>query len=55
LRPLWREAALIVFGHALLEKLANPRKDLTAHVWRANAAPPATGSLDSWLAAQLAG
>jgi hypothetical protein len=34
LRPLWREARLLVFGHALLEKLAAPRKDLTAHVWR---------------------
>lgn len=54
LRPLWSEAALVVFGHALLEKLANPRKDLTAHVWRANAPPSAAGPLDSWLAAQLA-
>lgn len=33
LRPLWRDARLLVFGHALLEKLAAPRKDLTAHVW----------------------
>lgn len=33
MRPLWREARLEVFGHALLEKLLNPRKDLTAHVW----------------------
>jgi hypothetical protein len=52
LRPLWSEASMVVFGHALLEKLACPRKDLTAHAW-ADAAPPATGSLDSWLAAQL--
>ena len=34
LRPLWRHARLLVFGHALLEKLAAPRKELTAHVWR---------------------
>jgi hypothetical protein len=33
LRPLWRDATLVVFGHALLEKLLAPRKDLTAHVW----------------------
>lgn len=32
-RELWREARLVVFGHALLEKLLAPRKDLTAHVW----------------------
>ncbi|WP_162583563.1 DUF3025 domain-containing protein [Variovorax sp. PBS-H4] len=31
-RALWREARLLVFGHALLEKLATPRKALTAHV-----------------------
>lgn len=33
LRPLWSEARLVVFGHAMLEKLLVPRKDLTAHVW----------------------
>jgi hypothetical protein len=33
LRPLWPDARLVVFGHALLEKLLEPRKDLTAHVW----------------------
>jgi len=53
LRPLWREARLVVFGHALLEKLVSPRKDLTAHVWLAQAAPGPAGSLDSWLAAEL--
>ncbi len=54
LRPLWRAARLVVFGHALLEKLVSPRKDLTAHVWRVPA--PANGAqpLDRWLAAQLA-
>ncbi|MEJ1172398.1 DUF3025 domain-containing protein [Variovorax sp. CCNWLW235] len=31
-RALWAEARLLVFGHALLEKLAAPRKALTAHV-----------------------
>ncbi|MEJ6024202.1 DUF3025 domain-containing protein [Ramlibacter sp. PS4R-6] len=33
LRPLWAQAQVTVFGHALLEKLLAPRKDLTAHVW----------------------
>jgi hypothetical protein len=33
LRPLWQEVRVTVFGHALLEKLLAPRKDLTAHVW----------------------
>ena len=31
-RALWSEARLVVFGHALLEKLTAPRKALTAHV-----------------------
>ena len=52
LRPLWNEARLTIFGHALLEKLAAPRKDLTAHVWCEPA--PADG-LDAWLATRLAG
>jgi hypothetical protein len=33
LRPQWARARVTVFGHALLEKLLAPRKDLTAHVW----------------------
>jgi hypothetical protein len=53
LRPLWRDAKLLIFGHALLEKLLSPRKALTAHVWRAQAAPQDPQSLDSWLAAQF--
>ena len=31
-RALWSEARLLVFGHALLEKLVSPRKAATAHV-----------------------
>jgi hypothetical protein len=31
-RALWREARLLLFGHALLEKLIAPRKPITAHV-----------------------
>jgi hypothetical protein len=36
LRPLWRQARLIPFGHALLEKLVQPRKPITAHVYIAS-------------------
>ena len=53
LRPLWNQAQLTVFGHALLEQLATPRKDLTAHVL-AMPAPATRGTeLDRWLADQL--
>lgn len=52
LRPLWREARLLVFGHALLEQLAAPRKGLTAHVWRGNAALESGADADAWLAAR---
>ena len=34
-RPLWRETRVVLFGHALLEKLEHPRKAITAHVWDA--------------------
>lgn len=33
LRPLWADAQLILLGHALLEKLVQPRKPITAHVF----------------------
>jgi len=32
-RAMWKSARLVVFGHALLEKLMQPRKAITAHVW----------------------
>ncbi len=32
-RAVWAEASLTLFGHALLEKLTQPRKAMTAHVW----------------------
>ena len=50
LRPLWRHARLRIFGHALLEQLAFPRKGLTAHVWRADAAMDSVAAADAWLA-----
>jgi Protein of unknown function (DUF3025) len=35
LRPLWGQANLVLFGHALLEKLVYPRKPVVAHVFSA--------------------
>lgn len=56
LRPLWREARLLVFGHGALEKLVTPYKSITAHVWRVAPAFEPTGNLqalDDWLAHDL--
>lgn len=50
LRPLWRQARLLVFGHALLEQLAMARKGLTAHVWRGDSAIDSLAAADAWLA-----
>ena len=50
LRPLWAEARLLVFGHALLEKLVSPRKDLTAHVWHEPCPLGDPAGVDAWLA-----
>jgi hypothetical protein len=52
LRPLWDDARLLVFGHALLEKLAAPRKDLTAHVWHEPCPLSDLAQADAWLAAR---
>ena len=32
-RAAWQDARLTLFGHALLEKLTQPRKAITAHLW----------------------
>ncbi len=53
LRPLWAQARVVLFGHALLEKLAAPRKDMTAHVWRAPAPLSDLADADAWLAGAL--
>ncbi len=54
LRPLWQHSRLRIFGHALLEKLATPRKAHTAHLYRvgAHATLP---ELDAEVASRLAG
>ena len=53
LRPSWGEAWLTIVGHALLEQLAHPRKDLTAHVLALPAPTGAIPELDRWLAGEL--
>lgn len=54
LRPLWREVRWVLFGHALLEKLVQPYKSITAHVYRvAPEVAPGDRALDDWLAATL--
>ncbi|HEY2929191.1 DUF3025 domain-containing protein [Piscinibacter sp.] len=32
-RAAWQDARLTLFGHALLDKLTQPRKAITAHLW----------------------
>jgi len=53
LRPMWDDAWLLLFGHALLEKLVYPRKPITAHVYRAYPASDSIAEMDAWLAADL--
>lgn len=53
LRPLWREAHLVPFGHALLEKLVKPRKPVTAHVYVLQAAWSTLAELDALVAGDL--
>ncbi len=53
LRPLWAQAQLVLFGHALLEKLVSPRKAITAHVYRVHAATDSIANIDAWLATDL--
>ena len=53
LRPMWAQAKLVLFGHALLEKLVYPRKPITAHVYRAHIAIDSIACLDAWMANDL--
>ena len=53
LRPMWRDAQLVIFGHALLEKLVYPRKQITAHVYRAQTAINSIADLDAWIASDI--
>ncbi|WP_342620666.1 DUF3025 domain-containing protein [Rhodoferax sp. GW822-FHT02A01] len=49
-RGLWSQAQLILFGHALTEKLVAPRKSITAHVFRVQTPQPEIAAIDEWLA-----
>jgi hypothetical protein len=55
LRPQWQEVHLVLFGHALLEKLVTPYKSITAHVYRVanDVNPHDDGAIDAWLAQDL--
>ena len=53
LRPLWQQAQLLPFGHALLEKLVYPRKSITAHVYIADDSALSSADADGWLAQHL--
>lgn len=52
-RQLWAQVQLVLFGHALLEKLVSPRTPITAHVYRTLAASPSLADIDAWMAADL--
>lgn len=53
LRAQWAHAQLLLFGHALLEKLQRPRKSITAHVYRIGCSTADVAALDRWLADDL--
>ena len=50
LRPLWREARLVLFWHTLLPNLVPQRKPMVAHAYQAPVAINSIASLDAWLA-----
>jgi hypothetical protein len=53
LRALWAQSTLVLFGHALLEKLVSPRKPITAHVFRAQPTSHSIADIDLWLESVL--
>ncbi len=55
LRPLWQQAQLVLFGHALLEKLQHPRKSITAHVIHLplDNQDASLAQMDAWVARNL--
>ncbi len=53
LRSMWAGAQLVLFGHALLEKLVAPRKAITAHVYLAQPAADSMAALDAWIAGDI--
>jgi len=53
LHPLWAQSQLVLFGHALLEKLTQPRKPMTAHVYRVAPDARSMADIDAWVAQDL--
>lgn len=55
LRDQWRDVRLVLFGHALLEKLVTPYKSITGHVYRIASDVDAwnDAALDAWLVQDL--
>ena len=55
LREQWRHVHLVLFGHALLEKLVTPYKSITGHVYRVDSHvnPHDEAALDAWLVQDL--
>jgi hypothetical protein len=55
LREQWQHVHLVLFGHALLEKLVTPYKSITGHVYRVSTDVPQhdDAALDIWLAQDL--
>jgi len=55
LRDQWQQVHLVLFGHALLEKLVTPYKSITGHVYRVDSQvnPHDEAALDAWLVHDL--
>ena len=55
LREQWQQVHLVLFGHALVEKLVTPYKSITGHVYRiaSDVNPHDEAALDAWLVQDL--
>jgi hypothetical protein len=55
LREQWQQVHLVLFGHALVEKLVTPYKSITGHVYRvaSEVNPHDEAALDAWLVQDL--
>ena len=51
-RALWQDVQIQIFGHAALEKLVQPYKAITVHLWRVPLGIP-LAEWDAWLAQDL--
>jgi hypothetical protein len=53
MRAVWQQARWWTFGHAALEKLVQPYKSITVHVWRVPQHLADLPAIDAWLAQDL--